>query len=125
MQNLTKAEEQIMHILWDIEKGFLKEIVAQFPEPKPANTTVATVIRVLVKKEFVGFTTYGSSNQYYPAVSKSDYFKTHFKSLLSRFFGSSATRFASFFSKENDLSISELEEIKKLIEQEIEEKKGQ
>lgn len=124
MKELTKAEEQVMQNLWKIEKGFLKDIVDQFPEPKPAYTTISTVIRVLVKKGFIGFNTYGKVNEYYPSVSKKDYTRLYMKNLVNNFFNRSQEQFASFFTKESDLSITELEELRKLIDQTILEKKS-
>ena len=117
-KELTKAEEQVMQILWKINKGFLKDIVDRFPVPKPAYTTVSTVIRVLVKKEFIGFNTYGKINEYYPLISKNDYFRNHVKSIITNYFHGSTPEFASFFANEQ-LKLSELEEIKKMIEEKI------
>lgn len=117
-KELTKAEEQVMQYLWVIRKGFLKDIVDQFPDPSPAYTTVSTVIRVLVKKGFIGYTSYGKIHEYYPLVSKSDYFQNHVKSIINTFFNGSAPEFASFFANEQ-LNLSELEEIQKLIEEKI------
>jgi predicted transcriptional regulator len=117
-KELTKAEEQVMQYLWTIEKGFLKDIVDQFPSPRPAYTTVSTVIRVLVKKGFIGYNTYGKIHEYYPLVSKSDYFQNHVKSIINNYFNGSAPKFASFFANEQ-LNLSELEEIQKLIEEKI------
>ena len=117
-KELTKAEEQVMQFLWKINKGFLKDIVDQFPTPKPAYTTVSTVIRVLVKKGFIGYNTYGKINEYYPLVSKNDYFQNHVKSIITNFFQGSAPEFASFFANDQ-LKLSELEEIKAMIEEKI------
>lgn len=117
-KELTKAEEQVMHFLWKINKGFLKDIVDQFPIPKPAYTTVSTVIRVLVKKNFIGYNTYGKINEYYPLVSKKDYFQNHVKSIITNYFEGSTSEFASFFANEQ-LKLSELEEIKQMIEDKI------
>ncbi len=119
MKELTKAEEQVMHYLWKIEKGFLKDILQQFPDPAPAHTTVATVLRALKRKGFVAYNTYGKIYEYYPVISKNAYFKSTFKGLLTRYFGNSVKRFASFFSVNSDLSVSELEEVKKIIEDQI------
>lgn len=124
MKELTKAEEQVMHYLWNIEKGFLKDIVDRFPEPRPAYTTVSTVVRVLVKKGFIGHNTYGKVNEYYPLVTKKNYTKYSMTNLVCNFFNNSQRQFASFFTKESDLSLSELEELRKLIDQTISEKKG-
>ena len=112
MKELTKAEEQIMQYLWRLKKGFLKDIVEQFPEPKPAYTTVSTVIRVLVKKGFIAYTTYGKVNEYFANVSKQAYTKKFFTGIFSSFFDRSASGFTSFFTKESDLSITDLEEMR-------------
>lgn len=117
-KELTKAEEQVMHYLWNLKKGFLKDIVDQFPQPKPAYTTVSTVIRVLVKKGFIGYNTYGKIHDYYPLVAKHDYFQYHVKSIIDNFFNGSVPHFASFFANDQ-MNLSELEEIKSLIEEKI------
>ena len=119
MKILTKAEEQIMQYLWKINKGFLKDIVEQFPEPKPAYTTISTVIRVLVKKGFIGHKTYNKANEYYPLINKDEYTKVNFKRLMIGYFNNSPEKFASFFANENNLTLSELEEIKKIVEEQI------
>lgn len=115
---LTKAEEQVMQYLWELERGFLKDIVGKFPEPQPAYTTVSTVIRVLVRKGFVGFATYGKAHEYHPLISKGSYFKSRLKPIISNYFGGSATSFASYFANDQ-LNLSELEDIKALIDQKI------
>jgi BlaI family penicillinase repressor len=117
-KSLTKAEEQIMQYLWEMEKAFLKDIVEKFPEPRPAYTTVSTVIRVLVKKEFIGYKTYGKTNEYYPLVSKTDYFQHSVKPVITNYLQGSPSAFASFFTN-SKLNVSELEEIKKLIDDRI------
>lgn len=119
MKELTKAEEQVMQYLWGLEKAFLKDIVKKFPEPRPAYTTVQTVVRVLTKKKFIGFETFGKTNQYYPLVSKRDYFRGHFKGVVNNFFNGSVSSFASFFTDNNDLSLSELEKMQQMIESKI------
>jgi len=123
MIELTKAEEQVMQYLWNIEKGFLKDIVEKYPDPKPAYTTVSTVVRVLVKKGAIAYNTYGKINEYYPVIKKTDYTKRFMKTMVKNFFNNSQQQFASFFTKESDLSVSELEELKKLIDQKIIEQK--
>ncbi|ELR68664.1 Transcriptional regulator, MecI family [Fulvivirga imtechensis AK7] len=123
MKELTKAEEQIMQVLWKLKKGFLKDIVNAMPDPKPAYPTVSTVIRVMVNKKFVGYNTYGKVNEYFPLIRKEDYFKTQMKSMLTSFFGSSWQGFATFFSN-SDLSIKELEAIKAQIDKEIKKQKS-
>jgi predicted transcriptional regulator len=122
MIELTKAEEQVMQYLWNIEKGFLKDIIEQYPEPRPAYTTISTVVRVLVKKKAIGFNTYGKVNEYFPLVKKSEYTKRYMSTLVQNFFNNSPKQFASFFTKESDLSVSELEELKSLIDQQISKK---
>jgi BlaI family transcriptional regulator, penicillinase repressor len=117
-RELTKAEEQVMQILWKLNKSFLKDIVESFSKPKPAYTTVSTVIRVLVKKNFIGFKTYGKINEYYPLISKTDYFKSKLKPIISNYFDGSKRDMASFFANTH-LNLSELEEVKLLIEEKI------
>lgn len=124
MQELTKAEEQVMKCLWKLEKAFLKDIVDAFDEPKPAYTTISTVVRVLVKKGFIGFETFNKSNQYFPKVSKSTYSKGHIKGIVSRLFNGSNARLASYFTEAEDISMQELEEIKQMIEDRINKEKN-
>jgi predicted transcriptional regulator len=107
-----------MQYLWELEKGFLKDIVEKFPEPRPAYTTVSTVIRVLVKKAFIGFKTYGKVNEYYPLISKAKYFQSRIKPIISNYMTGSPENFASFFNN-TKLSLTELEEIKKMIDDRI------
>ncbi|MDQ2179762.1 penicillinase repressor [Marinifilum breve] len=123
MKELTKAEEQIMQYLWKLEKAFLKDIIEEFPQPRPAYTTISTVVRVLVKKGFIGFETFGKVNQYYPLVSKKVYTRDFMKGMIKSFFNDSVGGFTSFFAKEQDLSLSQLEEMKSLIEEQIKSKK--
>lgn len=123
MKGLTKAEEQVMHHLWKLEKAFLKDIVDAYDEPKPAYTTVSTVIRVLVKKRYIGYSTYGKTHEYYPIKSQEDYSATFFKGFFARFFNNSPIKFTSFFAKDNELSVDELEQMKQIIEKQIADKK--
>ncbi len=121
MKELTKAEEQVMQVLWKLEKGFLKDIVESMPDPKPAYPTVSTVIGVLVKKEFVGHNTYGKVNEYYPLIKKQEYFRKHMKRLVTDFFGNSWQGFVSSFAN-SEISLNDLEAIKKEIEAQIKKK---
>ena len=123
MKELTKAEEQVMQYIWKLKKAFLKDIVEEFPEPQPAYTTISTVIRVLVKKKFIDYNTYGKVHEYYPVVAKEDYFRNHFKSIVKRFFSGSVSKFASFFTNDEDIDLKELEKMKDLIENKIDELK--
>ena len=124
MNELTKAEAQVMHYIWELEKSFLKDIVDAFPEPRPAYTTISTVIRVLVKKGYVDFNTYGKVHEYYPLVSRKAYFRKHVNSIINNHFDGSVVSFASFFTGDDAVDLSELEEIKQLIDQKISTMKG-
>lgn len=124
MKELTKAELQVMHHIWELKKSFLKDIVEAFPEPRPAYTTISTVIRVLVKKGFVSYNTYGKIHEYFAKISRQYYFKTHVKSLINNHFDGSVVSFASFFTGDDEIGLGDLEEIKQLIDQKLEELKG-
>ena len=125
MKRLTAAEEEVMHILWDLGKGFVKDIIDKMPEPKPPYNTVSTVIRVLEKKEFVSHRQYGNTYEYYPLVSREEYARVHFKGFLSDYFNNSFPKMAAFFARENNLSMKELEEIMRLTEEELKKSKKQ
>ena len=120
---LTNAEEQVMKFIWKMGKGYMKNIRDEFDEPKPATTTIATLIKRLIDKGFVGYNQHGSNREYYPIVKKSEYFAKQVNSMIREFFNNSTTQFASFFTNETNLSVRELEELKKLIEDKIEDKK--
>lgn len=124
MKELTKAEEQLMHHLWDIKKAYLKDIVERYPEPRPAYTTISTVVNVLVKKKFVGFDTHGKSREYFPLLTKEKYTQQSMNGLLSNFFDNSPKQFASFFASQKELSVDELQEIRKLIDEQIAQRKS-
>ncbi len=109
MKNLTKAEEQIMQVIWRLEKAFLREILDELPAPKPHSNTVATIIKILTDKEFVGVTVFGRTHQYYPLVSKEVYSKSSMKSLVKGYFEGSFSNAVSFMVKENNLSVEDLE----------------
>lgn len=123
MKDLTKAEEQVMQIVWKIKKGFVKDILEKFPEPRPAYNTVSTIVRILERKGFIGHNAFGKSHEYYPLISKKEYTKTYLSGMLSGYFSDSYKQLVSFFSNENKLSISEMEEIKEMIENQIEKQK--
>ncbi len=108
---LTKAEEQVMQILWDLGEGLVKDIRDKFDDPKPARNTVSTVIRVLEKKGYVGHKAYGNVYLYYPMVSRQDYSRTQLFRLMEGYFNNSFPAMASFFAREKDLSMKELEEL--------------
>ena len=122
MQQLTRAEEQVMQVLWKLEKAYVRDILDEFPKPKPAYNTVSTIVRILEKKGFIGYKAFGKAHEYYPLVSKKVYRKKYFKGFLSSYFGNSYMALTSFFTKDEDLSLQELEEMKAMIEKEIKQK---
>lgn len=120
---LSNSEEQLMEYLWQLEKAFLKDLLDAYPKPKPATTTIATLIKRMIDKKFVAYIEFGNSREYYPLVRKKDYFSKHVNGLINNFFNNSASQFASFFTTETNLSTSELEELKKIIDNELQKKK--
>jgi predicted transcriptional regulator len=118
MKQLTKAEEQVMQHLWSLQEAVVKDIVDRFEEPKPAYTTVATVLKVLEKKNFVDHKTVGNTHLFFPLVTRRDYTRLQFKSLLEDYFQGSFPKLATFFAQENNLTVSDLEEILKAAENE-------
>lgn len=121
--NLTPTEEQLMQHLWKLKKAFMKDLLDAYPEPKPATTTVATLLKRMIDKKFVAYQEFGNSREYYPLVKKNDYFSKHVNGLIRNFFGNSASQFASFFTTETDLSENELKEIRSLIDEQIKKKR--
>lgn len=124
MKELTKAEEQIMQVLWDLEKGFVKDVIERLPEPKPAYNTVSTIVRILEKKKFVGHKAYGKTHEYFPLVGRDDYKKKFVRSFVRRFFGDSFPEMVSFFAGGRDMSLEELESVRRLLDEEIERQRG-
>lgn len=122
-RELTRAEEQIMHILWAKGTALVHDILKEFPDPKPAYNTVSTIIRILEQKGFIGHKAYGRTYEYFPLITKKDYTKTYFRSFVANYFGSSYKSLASFFTAEEKLSVKELEEIRQLMEDEIRKQK--
>lgn len=120
---LTKTEEQLMQYLWEKETAFMKDLIDAYPEPRPAATTTATLLKRMSDKNFIGYKLYGNSREYFPLVPKSDYFSKHMNGLIKTFFNNSTTQFASFFTKETEMSEAQLEELKKIIDQEIKRKR--
>ncbi len=113
---LTKAEEKIMKILWAIERGFIKDILEQYPKPKPPYNSVSTIVRVLVQKEIVGYIAYGNSHQYYPNISKEEYRKGQLSRLVSDYYNNSLKQVVNFFSESKQLNEKELDEAIQLLE---------
>ena len=116
MNELTKAEEEIMQQLWELERGFVKDIIEQLPEPKPAYTTVSTIVRILQNKGFVGHEAFGKTHQYFPIVSKEEYRKFVTEKLMNGYFGNSVGEMVSFFVKEQQIDLGEADDILKMIE---------
>ncbi len=109
MKTLTKSEEQIMQVLWRLNKAFLREIIDELPNPKPHQNTVATILKILVDKNFAGVNVVGRNHQYYATVNKEAYSKGSMKTLVKKYFEGSFTNAVSSMVKENNLSIQDLE----------------
>lgn len=120
--NLSQTEEELMQYLWKLEKAYMSDLLDEYPEPKPAPTTVATLLKRMHEKGFIDYNQRGRSREYFPLVKKTDYFGKHVRGLISKFFNNSSAQFASFFASETDLSEKELNELKSIIEKEIERK---
>lgn len=109
MKELTRAEEEIMQILWTMKSAFVKDIIEELPEPKPAYSTVSTIVRILQQKGFVGHKAHGQSHKYHPLITKEAYTKTFMKGFVKKYFDGSYQQMVSFFTQEDHLSVSELE----------------
>lgn len=107
---LTKAEEQVMQIMWKIKKGFVRDVLEHFDEPKPAYTTVATIVKILEKKGFVSHESIGNAHQFFPVISKDDYSKTHVNSIFKKYFKSSIKDVVSFFADNNKVNVDDIED---------------
>lgn len=124
IQPLTKAEEQVMQVLWELGKGFVKDVIEKMPgKSKPAYNTVSTVIRILERKGFIGHNDYGKTYEYFPLISKQQYTKHFMGNFMRNYFSNSYKHLVSFFTNENNLSLHELEELKKIMNKEIKKKK--
>jgi BlaI family transcriptional regulator, penicillinase repressor len=124
MRELTRAEEEVMQVLWKIEKGFVKEILEHFPEPKPAYNTVSTITRILQDKGFVSHKAYGRTHEYFPVVSKEEYSKMHLKTFVKDYFSNSFEKMVSFFAREKGISLKEMGEIMRIMEGEMNKQKS-
>lgn len=116
---LTNSEKNLMEILWEKEKAFMKEILESYPEPKPAATTVATLLKRMQNKNLIGFKLYGNSREYFPKLAKTEYFNEEMTSMIDRFFNNSVTQFASFFTSNSKLTQKQLKELRDIIDKEI------
>ena len=120
-KRLTRAEEEIMLVLWDLKEGTVREVMEKLNEPKTPYTTVSTVVRVLEKKGIVGHRAVGTTYLYYPLLHKKEYLKGHLTGIVSNYFDGSFSRLTAFFAKENDLNLSELQDLIGEIENELKE----
>ena len=121
--HLTNAEEQIMKLLWRLERAFIRDLLNEFPDPKPASTTVLTLLKRMIDKGFVSYKQYGNSREYYPLIKKTDYFSDHINGLIKDFFNNSTAQFASFFANETNMNQDELKELRDLVDKKIASKK--
>jgi BlaI family transcriptional regulator, penicillinase repressor len=117
--HLTDAEEQIMKLLWKLDRAFIRDLANEFPDPKPAQTTILTLLKRMINKGFVSYKVYGNSREYYPLVEKSDYFSDHIHGLIKDFFNNSTAQFASFFTNETEMNQEELRELRDLVDKKI------
>ena len=118
-QKLTETEILLMEILWKKEKVFMKDILEEYAEPKPASTTIATLLKRMQNKDLVGYKLYGNSREYFPKVKKEDYFQGEMTSMIDRFFNNSVSQFASFFTSNAKLSQKQLKELRDIIDKKI------
>jgi predicted transcriptional regulator len=123
MRDLTKAEEEVMQVLWKIKKGFVKDILEHFEDPKPAYNTVSTIVRILQEKGFVTHKAYGRTHEYFPLVTKNEYSKSHLNTFVNDYFSNSFEKMVSFFAKEKSISLHEMQEIMKIMENEVNKQK--
>ncbi|MFY0593035.1 BlaI/MecI/CopY family transcriptional regulator [Roseivirga sp.] len=121
--NLPKSEEQVMQHLWQLGKAFMKDLVEAYPDPKPASTTIATLLKRLQDKGAIGFNKYGSVREYYPIIKKEDYSSKQFDGVMKSFFNDSVSQFASFFTSKENLTDEELEELRKIVDAQIKNRK--
>lgn len=120
---LTNAEEQIMKLLWKLDRAFIRDLLNEFPDPRPAPTTVLTLLRRMIDKGFVGYKLFGNSREYYPLIKKSDYFSDHINRLIKDFFNNSTAQFASFFTNGTNMNQDELKELRDMVDKKIASKK--
>ncbi|MCB0492750.1 MAG: BlaI/MecI/CopY family transcriptional regulator [Cyclobacteriaceae bacterium] len=111
MKELTKAEDQIMQVLWELEKAFVKDIIDQLPNPKPAYNTVSTIVRILEKKGFIGYKAYGKTHEYYPLISREHYTRFYLNNMVTGYFDGSFNNLVSFFAKENNMKVQDIDQL--------------
>jgi BlaI family transcriptional regulator, penicillinase repressor len=125
MKELTRAEEQIMHVLWALGKGYVKDIIERLPSPKPAYNTVSTIVRILEKKGFVGHEAFGKTHLYHPRIAKEDYTQAFLRHFIKDYFDDSYSELVSFFARDRELTVSELEDILGTLRDEIKKQKAE
>lgn len=116
MKELTKAEDQIMQVLWALEKGFVKDIIDKLPEPKPAYNTVSTIVRILEKKGFVGYKAFGKTHEYFPLVPKEKYTRFYLNNMVTGYFNGSFQNLVSFFAQDNVMKVQDIDQLVKELE---------
>jgi BlaI family transcriptional regulator, penicillinase repressor len=121
--SLSKKEEELMEFIWKEKEAFFKDIIDQYPEPKPATTTVVTLLKRLQNKKYIDYETFGNSRRYFPLIKKEDYFSEHMRSLIKNSFNNSALQFASFFTSSAEMNDKELEKLKNIVDQELQRRK--
>lgn len=122
IKELTRAEEEVMQILWRLRRGFIKDILEKFGDPRPAYSTVSTIIRILQDKGFVNYKVYGRTHQYFPVISKDDYRKSQMSSFVRNYFSNSYQKMVSFFAREDSITVKEIEEIMEMMKKEEKDK---
>ncbi|MFW5774597.1 MAG: BlaI/MecI/CopY family transcriptional regulator [Tangfeifania sp.] len=120
MKELTKAEEQVMQLLWKQEKAFVKDLIEEMPDPKPAYNTVSTIVRILEKKGFIGHNAYGKTHEYYPLISRKEYTRSFMKNFMRNYFSGSFQEMVSFFAKEDKMSLSDFDELVEDVKRDLE-----
>lgn len=116
LRELTRAEEEVMQILWTREPAFVKDILEEFPEPRPAYNTVSTIVRILEQKGFIGHKAYGKTHEYFPIITKEEYAQHGVQSLMEKYFGGSPKKLVSFLVEKEDMKLKELNELLKSLD---------
>ena len=119
---LSKSEEQLMNYLWELDRAYMKDLILQYTDPKPAQTTIATLLKRMYEKGYIDYVTEGRSRKYFSKVRKEDYVTGRFQGFVKNFFGDSPAQFASFFTQSTDLTQDELKDLRKMIDQKIKDK---
>ena len=124
LPELTRAEEEVMQILWKLGKGFVNDVLEHYPEPRPAYNTVSTIIRILEKKGFIDHLAYGKTHEYFPLISKQDYTRQFMGTIFKGYFDNSFNKMVSFFTGDESMTMKEMEEVRSIIDKQIQQKKA-